>query len=312
MNVSIPGRPRRAIVLAAEEHRVHLPISAGGFPFFSLEPERRAASIQAAAASRADVTFVVDPHELTREEVARLPGLRVGVVLRALFGSAPFEKLAALARAPGFTEGFAGYTWHRSELPEPARGLNIIGTLPPVLDLARLPAVPATHGPHLLVPEWARPPAWVMDRLKGAATVQTLPLRAELTATIDALSRASTVLFWGTTAEPLGLFDSLPWLALGAGTLLLANGSFPAECGIEPEDEYLSRPDGEAFARAAERALREPALQLVRVRAHQKIREAFAAGPAFQRLAHDALLFDGLLEADHAAGGAGGLRGVAS
>jgi hypothetical protein len=122
--------------------------------------------------------------------------------------------------------------------------------------------------------------------------VELLPRGLESSALLERLEGAGVLLH--SSHEPLGLKDPLPMLALSRGLLLIADRPFPADWYVEPEDEFLVR-EGEDMARAVEEFMRMPgSFQAVRVRAWQKVREAFDASAAFQRLLHDASLLGGV------------------
>src|SRR5262249_7171410 len=82
----------------------------------------------------ADVCILFDPYSLGAAQLARAPGLKIGVLTRK--GShQELERLKPLVSERGFR-------WFTYPEPVEAEGLPILQTLPPLVDAARLPSSP--------------------------------------------------------------------------------------------------------------------------------------------------------------------------
>lgn len=169
-------------------------------------------------------------------------------------------------------------------------GLKIEVGPPLPVDVSRCLSAPDLEATEVAVPEWARPPPAVLERLEATVRVRTIRADAPPTSWPDLLAGVSTAVCW--TSGSLGV-DAFPLVALANGVLLASNAAFPAPWGIEPEDEYLHAPGEDHLAGAVLEAVGIPeSVRAVRVRAWQKVREAFSAESVYRRLVHDALLFD--------------------
>jgi hypothetical protein len=173
-----------------------------------------------------------------------------------------------------------------------APGLKVEVTSPLPIDVERCLLAPDLDAAEVAVPEWARPPPAVLERLRLETRVRAIPADAPPLAWPDLLAGVGAVAYW--TTEALHGVDPFPLVVLANGVLLASNAAFPEAWAIEPEDEYLHRPAEDDLAHAVLEALRVPqSVRAIRARAWQKAREAFSADAAYQRLVHDALLFAG-------------------
>ncbi len=279
----------RVAIVADRSFAPHLPSACEWARLELLECEgaQLGPALDRAAALSPAVTVIVQPHEFPAADVARLPGLKIGVVASPLGVAADAAPLRALA-APDL--GDRRVRWFTTlEAPPPGAELPVLMTFPLPVDTGRCLAAPRLEASRVLVPAWASPPRTTMERLRAIAPVDVLPFEADPATWDEHLAGAGVVVAW--SAGVLGRLDPLPVRALANGLLLVANREFPADWGIEVEDEYLVRPDPDALAKAVEEAVRTPlTARAVRVRAWQRVRECFAAGDAFHRLVHDALL----------------------
>jgi hypothetical protein len=236
------------------------------------------AAAEEARAWGAEVCLVLEPQRLGEGVVARLPGVRIGIIL------VPREE-------PGLTRRLSDFhwlTWPEEPVPAGLAALPWLQTLPPPVDTRRFEDGPRLQRTGLLVPEWAAPADSVLQRLRELAPVELLPGGMEPSALLARLEDAGVLVY--ASREPLGRSDALPLLALARGLLLIADTPFPADWSVEPEDEFLVR-GGEALLREVDALARRPgSFQAVRVRAWQKAREAFDASASYQRLLHDASL----------------------
>lgn len=262
--------------------------------FFALGGDGGAAAVEEARAWGAETSLVFEPWRLGGDVLSRLPGMKVGLVPSPPDDPETFAKLKALA-GPG-TNALRWLTWPEAPVPSELAGLPWLQTLPLPVDTSRFTEGPRLQRTHLLVPEWASPSADVLERIGQLAPVERLPRGLEPFALLERLEGAGVLLY--SSREPPGRSDPLPMLALARGLLLIADKPFPADWYVEPEDEFLVR-GGEDMVRAVEALTRRPgSFHAVRVRAWQKVREAFEASSAFQRLIHDAALLDAALLGD--------------
>jgi hypothetical protein len=236
----------------------------------------------------AEACLILEPERLEEGGVARLPGMKVGIIPTPLDGPENFAKLSALTRPNG--SGLRWLTWPESPVPTELTGLPWLQTLPLPVDTSRFTDGPRLRRSGLLVPEWASPAASVLERIRERVPVELLPRGMNSSALLSRLDEAGVLLY--ASHEPLGRADPLPMLALARGLLLISDTPFPADWYVEPEDEFLMR-GGEEMVRAVDALARMPgSFHAVRVRAWQKAREAFDASTAFQRLLHDASLLN--------------------
>jgi hypothetical protein len=281
MRVLPPSARMKVAFLGRPAFEPHVPRTAewAELRFFALGEDGGAAAADEARTWGAEACLVFEPQKLGGPVVARLPGMKVGIVPAPLEG---FE----------VSSGFRWLTWPEAPVPSGLATLPWLQTLPLPVDTRRFTGGPQLQRTGLLVPEWASPSAPVLERLRERMPVELLPRGLEPSALLERLEGAGVLLH--SSREPLGLNDPLPMLALSRGLLLIADRSFPADWYVEPEDEFLVR-EGEDMVRAVEESVRMPgSFHAVRVRAWQKVREAFDASSAFQRLLHDASLLGGV------------------
>ncbi|KFA94638.1 glycosyltransferase [Archangium violaceum] len=292
MRVAILGRPM---------FEPHVPRTAdwAELRFLALGEEDGASAADEARTWGAEACLVLEPQRLAQGVVARLPGMKIGIIPVPLDGGETFEKLSALVRPGG--SGFRWLTWPESPVPSGLAALPWLQTLPLPVDTHRFTEGPRLHRTRILVPEWASPATSVLDRIRERADIEPLPRGLESSALLERLEGAGVLLY--STHEPLGRNDPLPMLALSRGLLLITDTPFPSDWCVEPEDEFLVR-GGEAMVRAMDELVRRPgSFHAVRVRAWQKVRESFEASALFQRLLHDASLLSGAEERGPASAG---------
>jgi hypothetical protein len=212
--------------------------------------------------------------------------MKIGLIPAPLDDFETFAKLKDLTGQG--SNALQWLTWPESPVPAELAGLPWLQTLPLPVDTSRFTEGPRLQRTHILAPEWASPAAPVLESIRKRASVELLPRGLEPSALLERLEDAGVLLY--SSHEPLGRADPLPMLALARGLLLIADTPFPADWYVEPEDEFLVR-GGEDMVRAVDALTRMPgSFHAVRVRAWQKVREAFDASSAFQRLLHDASL----------------------
>jgi hypothetical protein len=279
MKVAIIGRP-------VFEPHVPREVAWAELRFFALGEDGGTTVVEETRAWGAETCLVLEPQRLGEDRVARLPGLKVGIIPAPLEGFETFAKLLALVRPGG--SGLRWLTWPESPVPAELSGLPWLQTLPLPVDTSRFSDGPRLQRTGLLVPEWALPSASVLERIRERTPVEVLPRGMSSSALLSRLDEAGVLLY--ASHEPLGRTDPLPMLALARGLLLISDTPFPTDWYVEPEDEFLVR-GGEEMVRAVDALARMPgSFHAVRVRAWQKVREAFDASAALQRLLHDASL----------------------
>ncbi|PTL76168.1 hypothetical protein DAT35_51300 [Vitiosangium sp. GDMCC 1.1324] len=262
--------------------------------FFSLGEDGGATATAADEARTwgAEACLIFEPQRLGEDVVARLPGMKIGIVPAPLEDFESFAKLSTLTRPGG--SGLRWLTWPESPVPAELASLPWLQTLPLPVDTRRFTEGPRLQRTGILVPEWASPAPAVLERIREQLPVELLPRGLEPSALQERLEGAGVLLY--SSGEPLGRNDPLPMLALSRGLLLIADTAFPADWYVEPEDEFLVR-SGEAMVRAVDALMRRPgSFHAVRVRAWQKVRETFDASALFQRLLHDASLMSAVEE----------------
>lgn len=287
----LPSSARKKVaILGRPLFEPHVPRTAGWaeLRFLALGDDSGTAAADEARTWGADTCIVLEPQRLGESAAARLPGLKIGVV------PAPFDDAGSLERLKRLTaRGSAGLrwlTWPEAPVPTGLTGLPWLQTLPLPVDTDRCTDGPRLRRTGLLVPEWASPGTAMLERLRERLPVELLPGGLEPPALLERLEGAGVLLY--SAREPLGRRDPLPLLALARGLLLLSETPFLADWNVEPEDEYLVR-GGEELVRTVDALARRPgSFHAVRVRAWQKVREAFDASAAFQRLLHDASLLE--------------------
>jgi hypothetical protein len=288
MKVLLSSARTKVAILGRPLFEPHVPRTAGwaDFRFLALGEDGGAAAADEARTWGADACIVLEPQRLGESTAARLPGMKIGVVPAPLDDAETFAKLKRLTD-PG-SAGLRWLTWPEAPVPTGLAGLPWLQTLPLPVDTSRFTDGPRLQRTGLLVPEWASPGGAVLERLRERVPVELLPGGLEPLALLERLEGAGVLLY--SAREPLGRREPLPLLALARGLLLLSDTPFPADWNVEPEDEYLVR-GGEDLVRAVDALARRPgSFHAVRVRAWQKVREAFDASAAFQRLLHDASL----------------------
>jgi|GEM_PF-3280797 len=294
MKVLLSAARTKVAILGRPMFEPHVPRTAGWaeLRFLALGEDEGAAAADAARTWGAEACLVLEPQRLERGVVARLPGMKIGIVPFPLEGDEAFAKLSALVGPEG--SGLRWLTWPESAVPSRLASLPWLQTLPLPVDTHRFSEGPRLQRTRILVPEWASPALPVLERIRERAEVERLPRGLAPSALLERLEGAGVLLHG--SHEPLGRSDPLPMLALSRGLLLIADTAFPADWYVEPEDEFLVR-HGEAMVRAVDELVRRPgSFHAVRVRAWQKVHEAFDASALFQRLLHDASLLSGVEE----------------
>ncbi|MDX2011458.1 MAG: hypothetical protein SFW67_14765 [Myxococcaceae bacterium] len=231
-----------------------------------------------AALFRPHVTYCVLDEHFDAASATSIPGLRVGLVTRPPHGSRGPWPLQA------WREALDGLTWFE---PPPEGEPDPLAVLPLPVNRARLPP-PDFSRRGVVVPRWAAPSAEVMERLGRMEELVVLEPGGSLDAHLALLDTAAIFLTAGYDAT--GRLDPLPLQALARGLLVIATTGFPPLWGIEPEDDFLVRPEAKLLA-AVDEVLRIPdTARAVRLRAFQKAAEFFDADDVFARLTVDVLL----------------------
>ncbi|TSC31424.1 hypothetical protein [Corallococcus sp. Z5C101001] len=290
MRVHPPSSLQRVAFLGEPAFEPHVPVQAAWAEvrFFPVTAGRWKDAIGAAQAWGANATLVFRPQDLTPELAARLPGsMSIGVIPAPLFSADEMERLSRMSGPD--VKGFRWLTYLETPTsPELAR-LPLLQTLPLPVDTARCPTGPRLDCRRVLVADWASPTPEALEALRKVGPVDVLPSQATAGDITRALEQAGTLVY--ASRDLMGRFDPLPLLAMAHGLLVIADTVFAPEWNIEPEDEFLYRPDGQ-WARSLDETVRMPvSFRAVRIRAWQKMREAFDASACFQRVLHDAHLF---------------------
>ena len=289
MNVLLPSNSVRLGFLGPEAFEPHAPGSTdwAESQFFSVRDGDWDSAVDRAATWQPDVCVVFGPHQVERSALSRLRGLKVGVIAAPLPGPEALDRLRKVTT--GDAHGFRWLTYFENPAPAGLADLPLLQTLPLPIDTSRTPTAIRFDQHTILVPEWASPGEAMLKELRQLAPTRLIPFGSTTRELLSALSTAGVVVY--SSRDLLGRLDPLPLLALGHGLLLVADTCFPPDWYIEPEDEFLVR-GGDQLVPAVDAHLRMPeAYRSVRVRAWQKIREAFDASAAFKRLVHDAWMF---------------------
>lgn len=288
MRVAAAGYERVAF-LGEPGFEPHVPRSADWTQarFFPVREGGWQEAMAAAGEWGAQACVVFRPQELSLELAARLPGeMKVGVIPAPVFSAEEFQRLA---RTSGPDSG--GFRWlSYMEWPPPPElaRLPLLQVLPLPVDTARFAAGPRLERRGLVTVDWACPDRHLLERIQLMAPVEVLPSGMPMPEVLERLASAGVLLY--SSRDMLGRFDVLPLLAMAQGLLLVSNSSFSPDWYIEPEDEFLPRM-GEDMIRAVDEFMRFPeAHKAVRIRAWQKMREAFDASACFKRMLHDASL----------------------
>lgn len=289
MTVLLPSPRPRLAFLAAPRLAPHVPSTAdwADTHFVPMPPGGEQAAVDAAARLEVDVTLVLEPQRLSPAQVARLPGVRVGLVVSPV--AAP-EALVRLAR-PG-AGGLHWLTYFEQRVPAALAGLPLLRTLPLPVDTARFADGPRLDRWRVVAPAWALPPKPLLASLHERTPLELLPAGGDVATTLERLDDAGVLLY--ASEGPAGRLDPLPLLALARGLLVVSTSPFPEDWYIEEDDEFLHRRPEELLVTLDE-VLRLPmSYRGVRVRAWQKAREAFDASATVRRLLHDLSLFGGV------------------
>ncbi|MFB1481499.1 hypothetical protein [Corallococcus sp. RDP092CA] len=285
-----PSSLQRVAFVGEPAFEPHVPVQAAWAQvrFFPVTAGQWEPALDAARAWDANATMVFRPQDLTLEQAARVPGtMRVGVIPAPLFSADEVEKLARMSGEDA--KGFRWLTYLEAPTsPELAR-LPVLQALPLPVDTARCPTGPRLETRRMLVADWASPTPEALEQLRKLGPVDVLSSHATPEEVTQALEKAGTLVY--ASRDLMGRFDPLPLLAMAHGLLLVADTVFASDWNIEPEDEFLYRPDGQ-WARSLDEVFRLPvSFRAVRIRAWQKMREAYDASACFQRVLHDAHLF---------------------
>jgi hypothetical protein len=280
---------RRIAFLGAPDFEPHAPVSAdwAEVRFFAVGGHAWQAAAEAAREWGPDATVVFRPQDVSAEFAASLPGaMKVGVIPTPLFLEEEVRRLQ-LNTGPD-AGGFRWLTYLEWPPPPAIARLPILQSLPLPVDTARFSTGPRLERRGFLVPDWARPSPSALERMRTSAPIEVLPSDMPLAQVLERLGEAGVLLY--SSRDALGRFDALPLLAMAQGLLLVSDSPFAPDWYIEPEDEFLVRP-GDELIRAVDEFVRIPeAHKAVRIRAWQKMREAFDASACFRRLLHDASL----------------------
>lgn len=281
---------QRVAFLGEPAFEPHVPLQAAWAQvrFFPVTAGQWEAAIDAARTWGADATLVFRPQDVTPELAARLPGaMRIGIIPSPLFSAAEIELLSRTSGPD--VKGFRWLTYLETPTSPELSRLPLLQTLPLPVDTARCATGPRLDSRRVLVADWASPTPEALEALRKVAPVDLLSAHATPDEVTRALEQAGTLVY--ASRDLMGRFDPLPLLAMAHGLLVIADTVFASDWYVEPEDEFLYRPDSH-WARAMDEVLRMPvSFRAVRIRAWQKMREAFDASACFQRVLHDAHLF---------------------
>jgi hypothetical protein len=288
MRVASPAYGRVAF-LGDPSFEPHVPVSAdwAEVRFFPVHGSEWEDAVEAARQWGAHATIVFRPQDVSPELAVRLPGaMKVGVIPAPLFSAEDFRGLELNAGPE--SGGFRWLTYLESPPPSELARLPLLQVLPLPVDTARFAAGPRLGQRGLITVDWACPHQNLLERIRTIAPVEVLPSDMPLPQVIERLGSAGALLY--SSRDALGRFDTVPMLAMAQGLLLISDSTFAPEWVIEPEDEFLPRV-GDFMLRAVDEFLRIPeAHKAVRVRAWQKLREAFDASACFKRMLYDASL----------------------
>ncbi|MBN1206544.1 MAG: hypothetical protein JXB05_16780 [Myxococcaceae bacterium] len=279
----------RVAFLGAPDFEPHAPASAdwAQVRFFAVRGGAWQAAAEEAREWGPDATVVFRPQDVSAEFAASLPGaMKLGIIPTPLFIEDEVRRLQLNTGAD--TGGFRWLTYLEWPPPPALARLPLLQSLPLPVDTARFAAGPRLERRGFLVPDWARPSPSALARMQAYAPIEVLPGDMPLAQVLERLAEAGVLLY--SSRDVLGRFDALPMLAMAQGLLLISDSPFAPDWYIEPEDEFLLRP-GDELIRAVDEFVRTPeAHKAVRIRAWQKLREAFDASGCFRRLLHDASL----------------------
>ena len=235
-------------------------------------------AVTEATLARPDVTFCLLDDAFDVAAVRTLPGLKVGMVTRPPHGAKgpwPLDDWKA---------GLDTFTWFESppdSAPEP------FAIVPLPVNRAKL-SPPDFSRRTVVVPRWAGPSSEVMERLAKMEDLAVLEPGGALIDHLALLDEAGVFVTAGYDAT--GRLDPLPLHALARGVLVIATTGFPPLWGIEPEDDFLVRPEGQLLAAVDEVRRIPDTARAVRLRGFQKVGEFFDADQVFARLTIDLLL----------------------
>jgi hypothetical protein len=288
MRVATPAYGRVAF-LGEPSFEPHVPVSAdwAEVRFFPVHDGVWQDAIEAAREWGAHATIVFRPQDVSPELAGRLPGaMKVGVIPTPLFSAEEFQRLE-LNSSPE-SGGFRWLTYLEWPPPAELARLPLLQVLPLPVDTARFAAGPRLGQRGLVTVDWACPQRHLLERIRTMAPVEVLPPDMPLPQVIERMGNAGALLY--SSRDALGRFDAVPMLAMAQGLMLISDSVFSHDWYIEPEDEFLPRV-GDFMIRAVDEFLRFPeAHKAVRIRAWQKLLEAFDASACFKRMLYDASL----------------------
>lgn len=278
MKVSVPSGLRLAMV-APHALRPTLPLHATWADVRMFETDKGwGKALRAASLTRPDVTFCVLDEHFEPSAAASVGGLKVGLISRPPFGAnGPWP-------VDQWRSALDAVTWY--EPPPPGFG-DPDAIVPLPVDRARL-GPPDFTKRRIVVPRWAAPSASILERLSLMEELVLLEPQASLEHHLELLDSGGV--FITVNYDATGRLDPLPLQALARGLLVVATTAFPPLWGIEPEDDFLVRPEDKILATVDEYKRIPDTARLVRMRAFQKAAEFFDADQVFQRLLVDVLM----------------------
>ncbi len=269
----------RLAFLAGPQHRASLPLAGqwADVRFFDTSRGWALAGTEAAL-FRPDVSFFIFDEAFEPASTAGLPGTKVGMVVRPPHGAGGPWPLDTWRTSVDLV------TWFE---PPPTSEPGPLAIIPLPVDRSGLQP-PDFKRRSLVVPRWAAPPHDVLERLAKLEDLVVLEPQGRLEDHLKLI--ASAGLFLAATYDAIGRLDPLPLQALARGLLVVTTTAFPPLWGIEPEDDYLVRPEARLLEAVDECSRIPDTTRAVRLRAFQKTAELFDADEVFQRLTVDVLL----------------------
>lgn len=278
MKSSVPSGLRLAF-LGRANHRPALPLHEdwADLRFFETDRGWRYAAAEAAL-FRPDLTFLVLDESFEVTAIEAIAGTMVGMVVtppHSAAGPWPLDHWRKAVRL---------MTWYE---PPPAGEPEPMAIIPLPVDRSHV-SPPDFRNRRIVIPRWAAPQAEIVERLAKMEELVVLEPQGKLEDQLKLLD--SSGVFLTATYDATGRLDPLPLQAMARGLLVITTTAFPPLWGVEPEDDYLIRPEA-SFLATVDEFLRIPdTSRAVRLRAFQKCAEFFDASEVFRRLTVDVLI----------------------